>query len=308
MNRADILNKVASIINERRNKAFATASANHEAARKDKTFCQLDDQARALTVAVAYDKACGKDVSEREKQLKQCESERQKRLKTLHLDLSPQFFCPLCQDTGKTQNGDACECVKQLYRELLHGSVTLGRLPSFTFADDRSATFAGNVNLKNAYAAMKRFAENFPNSDKSVLIFSGSVGTGKSCLMAATAHALIERGFTVAYCTAFDWNNMLIKYHTAPIEEKADIIDPLLSSDMLMIDDLGTEPVFNKVTLEYLYDIASSRVSAGKAMMITTNLNSEELMHRYGERTYSRLTNKQYSAFKSIDGEDLRHM
>ena len=77
---------------------------------------------------------------------------------------------------------------------------------------------------------------------------------------------------------------------------------------MLMIDDLGTEPVFNKVTLEYLYDIVSSRVSAGKAMMITTNLNSEELMHRYGERTYSRLTNKQYSAFKSIDGEDLRHM
>ena len=65
MNRADILNKVASIINERRNKAFAAASANHEAARKDKTFCRLDDQARALTVAVAYDKACGKDVSER---------------------------------------------------------------------------------------------------------------------------------------------------------------------------------------------------------------------------------------------------
>ena len=51
-----------------------------------------------------------------------------------------------------------------------------------------------------------------------------------------------------------------------------------------------------------------TRILKGKATFITSNLNTEMLLDRYGERTYSRLTNKSYSKVFTINGDDIRYI
>lgn len=75
---------------------------------------------------------------------------------------------------------------------------------------------------------------------------------------------------------------------------------------MLVIDDLGTEPMLKNVTVEYLLLVLEERQTRGRATVITTNLTGENILNRYGERIYSRLSHKQYSMMIEMKGNDLR--
>lgn len=306
MSRADISARVSAILNERRNGAFIAANENYARASKDEKFRRADLKARDLTIKVSLLSSKGEDAAEEKKQLRAAEKARDKRLSELGLSVFPVFTCPDCEDTGMTREGKLCKCAQKLYREIAREKAALTALPSFRFENDTLSRRAGG-NLSAAYEAMKRYASNFPNVGKKAIVFTGGVGTGKTCLVCATAGAIADRGFDVAYCTAFSFNDLLVKYHTAPIENKPEIIAPLLESDLLVIDDLGTEPVFRNVTVEYLYDVISSRIAAGRAIFITTNLTASELCDRYGERIFSRLSDKRCAAWKALDGGDLRH-
>lgn len=59
-------------------------------------------------------------------------------------------------------------------------------------------------------------------------------------------------------------------------------------SDLLIIDDLGTETV-TQYTVAWLYDIVNSRINSRKPTVINTNLTHEELRQRYADRITSRL-------------------
>ena len=75
---------------------------------------------------------------------------------------------------------------------------------------------------------------------------------------------------------------------------------------MLIVDDLGTEPIFKNVTKEYLYLLLSERSRLNKLTVISTNLGPQELMNRYNERIFSRLFNKRESLNYQINGKDIR--
>lgn len=89
-------------------------------------------------------------------------------------------------------------------------------------------------------------------------------------------------------------------------EQKQSYFNALIDPDVLILDDLGTEPLLKNVTLEYLYIILNERSRLGRLTVITTNLNIEGILKRYKERIFSRLLNKHESLAVYIDGEDLR--
>ena len=62
----------------------------------------------------------------------------------------------------------------------------------------------------------------------------------------------------------------------------------LKNCDLLIIDDLGTELSGNFVTAA-LYNVINDRLLAGKPMVISTNLNIDELARRYSPQIASRL-------------------
>ena len=95
-----------------------------------------------------------------------------------------------------------------------------------------------------------------------------------------------------------------------PVKEKLDIIEPLLKVDYLAIDDLGSEQIFNNVTIEYLNMLIDTRLLEKKSTVITSNLplyaenNEISLIDRYGERIFSRITDKRRTFILQLNSVD----
>ena len=76
-----------------------------------------------------------------------------------------------------------------------------------------------------------------------------------------------------------------------------------MQCDLLIIDDLGTEMPGAFVTAAF-YNLLNERLLAGKSMIISTNLNNEEIAKRYTMQVASRLRGD----FKGMTflGDDIR--
>ena len=77
----------------------------------------------------------------------------------------------------------------------------------------------------------------------------------------------------------------------------------LYESDLLIIDDLGTEMV-NSFVGSALFQLLNSRISRGLGMVISTNLSVQELSRTYSERISSRIL----ESFTLVEafGSDIR--
>ena len=115
----------------------------------------------------------------------------------------------------------------------------------------------------------------------------------------------LRKNNVVNYYTAFALNDLFLKYRSSFYEDRVGVLDGVLESDVLIIDDLGSEPNM-KNTEEYFYLLFNERLSKNKSTIITTNLALEQLLARYGERTFSRLCNKANSLMIKIQNKDLR--
>jgi DNA replication protein DnaC len=115
----------------------------------------------------------------------------------------------------------------------------------------------------------------------------GDVGTGKTTLAMIVSKAAIDAGCSVAIYSLPRLLNLI----RAAIETEAGMIgflEQLAAVDLLHIDDLGAENTTEWV-LEQLYSIVNSRYEDERAMIVTTNLDHDELIEQLGERTVSRL-------------------
>lgn len=211
------------------------------------------------------------------------------------------WHCEKCRDTGRLDNGDYCECYTRLEMDYYREEMGLNRLPSISFSDHKQGL---NETLDKLYQGMANYVNCFPNNKKKKLIFSGSVGVGKTYLVAATANELIKKGYKVMYISAIDLAQLFLNYHMANVSDKEVIFAPLKQADMLIIDDLGVEPIYNSVTIPYLYQLLEFRNM--RHMIITTNLTLEDIEARYGERICSRIVDVDNSMLLRLSGDDLR--
>ena len=89
-------------------------------------------------------------------------------------------------------------------------------------------------------------------------------------------------------------------------------INHICNVDLLMLDDLGAEMVArptgdDNVTwwADTIYQIMNRRMTAARCTVITTNLNRDSLLQRYGARTVSRIFSMT-GAPLTLTGEDGR--
>ena len=249
--------------------------------------------------------------NEKDANLIKAKAEFEKVLKANNLSLDKLYpndvICDKCKDACIV-NGVICSCSVKTYIDALRKES--GLVPdSFTFNDDNLKNVKDSKTkeaLEKAYHQMSVFVNKYPNVKKNTFVFSGLTGTGKTCLSQAVANGLLEKGFSVKYVSAFAFNNAMIAVHTAPIESRNDLISDYLTCDLLVIDDLGTEPITRNVTLEYLYLVLSTRQEKNLSTIISTNLDGDGIMTRYQERIFSRLTSKAFSLSYNFEGIDLR--
>lgn len=216
-------------------------------------------------------------------------------------DFDVKYDCPKCNDTGMI-NGELCDCVKKLYEKLLAKSSAISELAKFKVSD----FVVKSETDENHLQFVKTFIDKFPPHKTLNLILRGRAGSGKTFMASCIANGVLEKGYGVLFYSAFEIVQRCLKYHTSNLVERDGMLDDFLESDLLIIDDLGTETKLQNVTAEYLLLIISERISHKKHTIVTTNLNHNQIVERYGERFFSRLFAKSYAVEKEIEGDDKR--
>ena len=118
----------------------------------------------------------------------------------------------------------------------------------------------------------------------------GDVGTGKTTLAMLVSRHAIEADRSVAIYSLPRLLARIRRTYDADSREESylSFFERLTSVDLLHIDDLGAEKSSDWV-LEQLYAIVDERYESQRGMVVTTNLEVEELVRQIGERTVSRL-------------------
>jgi DNA replication protein DnaC len=125
------------------------------------------------------------------------------------------------------------------------------------------------------------------------LWFTGDVGTGKTTLAMLISKSAMEADRTVAiYSLPRLLAQLRDTYEDDSQYSLNELIDRLSAVDLLHIDDVGAEQTSPWV-LEQLYTIVNTRYEDGKAILLTTNLITQEgddaIREQIGERTVSRI-------------------
>ena len=76
---------------------------------------------------------------------------------------------------------------------------------------------------------------------------------------------------------------------------------------LLVLDDLGTEPMIPNVTAEALFAIADQRNSGRLATVYISNLTKDGLRERYGDRIASRIMDENITRSIEFKGNSLRY-
>ncbi len=212
--------------------------------------------------------------------------------------LTPKYDCKICNDTGVV-GGRICKCLlNELNMKISLQSSSQTEFKSF---DDANKDIM-DVNDIKASEWLKTWCLRYPNVTKLNVNIIGGAGCGKTFLLECVANEMMKKGVVVCYKTAFEINELARLYHIGKSYDFSDC----LNADVMLIDDLGTEPILKNVTKEYLYNLINIRQINNKATMISTNLSLDNILDRYDERIFSRLANKNLSTTIQLVSKDKR--
>ena len=220
--------------------------------------------------------------------------------------LEPVYTCGKCHDSGFV-NGEKCTCFKQLEIKLLYDHSNMSAfLKDNNFERLTYDYHKGDdlTHFKNAVETCRKFINNFDN-DYHNLLFYGTVGTGKSFLSGCVAKELLDMGHSIVYFSAEQLFRSIsaIYYDHEHLAEKEALFDTLHESDLLIIDDLGTE-FSNEFTKTQLFAIFNQRITNHRPLVISTNLTLEDIRKNYSDRFLSRLAENSYIC--NLKGPDIR--
>ena len=225
-----------------------------------------------------------------------------------YLDDSP--ICRLCGGTGYV-GSTMCECLTELCRQeqkkeisILAGKESFSQFRLEYYPDRIDPMYGASPRtiMERNFQTCRKYAMYF-GQNAGNLLFVGGTGLGKTFLSACIARTVADRGFSVAYETSAHLFGNLEQARFNPTEDSRREAEKYTACDLLILDDLGTEMPGQFVTAA-LYSLLNDRILAGKPMVISTNLNVEEMSRRYSPQIASRL----HGGFTRLTfvGEDIR--
>ncbi len=203
------------------------------------------------------------------------------------------YECAKCGDTGFVDN-TMCSCMKEaLTLAGIENSGFAALIKEQTFDNFSLEYYAGNSmiaeRMKNNLEYFKNYVDTFSSATSKSVLLMGGTGLGKTHLSSAVARGIIEKGYDVFYTGAIDlFSNFEIERFKSYSNEPNPIIERYFESDLLIIDDLGTEMI-NQFSVSTLYNLVNDRLSRKKPTIISTNLSKDDIQKKYTDRITSRL-------------------
>ncbi len=225
--------------------------------------------------------------------------------------LEENLVCPRCDGTGYIGT-QMCGCLDAICRQEQEKEVSRLGLPGQRFDSFRLDYYSDTADAKTGYSPRKvaqraleicrSYADHFC-ADVGNLMLTGMPGLGKTFLAVCIGKTVAAQGKKVCYETAISLFDKLERAKFSPNEENQRQASELQSCDLLIVDDLGTE-FAGQFVIAALYGLLNSRLLAGKAMVVTTNLSWQDMEKRYSPQIASRLSGE----FRQVRlvGEDIR--
>ena len=226
--------------------------------------------------------------------------------------LAHHYQCPTCKDTGYV--GDRmCTCQRELLKDLQREAIRrLAPLDSCTFdsfdtnyypetAEDNG--ISPRAKADKIAEACHRYAQRVSLREPANLMLMGQTGLGKTHLSLAIANVAIGRGLSVEYGTAYNILSDLQNENFGRTGNLQYTEERVLHTDLLILDDLGTEMVTTFVQ-SALYQIINGRLLEKKSTIVSTNLMPEAIAQRYSGQIASRIEGE-YQLLPFV-GEDIR--
>lgn len=229
--------------------------------------------------------------------------------------LSPVCQCKACEDKGYIYEQSLkkpCECLKRAYlAALAQATESSGQGQCFEAFDEArfpDTPLPGTEVTQRGYmravrARCLKYAENIPSGPIKTLLLHGGSGLGKTFLLHCVGNHARQRGVQALFVTAYD---LLMALKTAYFSRTGETAQEYFDVPLLLIDDLGMEPLMETITVEQIYALLSSRMSKGLYTAVTSNLSRTELEKRYTERVSSRLLDTRTGMAIPFLGKDIR--
>lgn len=217
------------------------------------------------------------------------------------------YHCPKCRDYGMVE-GRECDCVAAYRREWEMDSEGERAFREQCFARFDADVFPEENGQRRRMLRLRdkaeAYAEVFPKNTPPGLFLTGGVGLGKSFILHCIGGRVRERGYRVRKTTGYQFHQMLMGEYFAGNRTG---FQEMLDADLLLFDDLGTEPrTHNNTSESYFFAVLDERTMRGKPMVVATNFSLEEIDRFYGERCSSRLLDGRSFETLGLRGEDLR--
>lgn len=229
--------------------------------------------------------------------------------------LDPVYQCRECRDTGYAGEPvrEMCACMRRAFYGRLYRSVGLNEQEEQSFG-----TFDLNIfpekelpglgctqrdSMRVIRSICEEYAEQYPDAHTNDMLLMGQSGLGKTFLMHAIARRLLERGLNVVMVSAYRFLELARK---AYFSAQTSVLDDLMEADVLLIDDLGSEPLMENITIVQFFNLINERQSMGRGTVLSTNLTEKELRERYTERIASRLLDPRQCELLIFRGDDVR--
>ena len=312
-------NKVTHILAQRREQNLIDQKKRiNEVYKKIPSMESLDKNIRELGYIIIQDGLKGDDTEKKENDLKQLRIEKARILEANGFEkdyMEIRYHHPMCKDTGFVGT-KMCSCRKQLIIDQNYSQSNIRSLISReNFRNFDDSLFSDNPykdypitpyqNIQHIKKSLYGFINDFDKQNNNLYIF-GDVGRGKTYLLNSIAKEILDRNYSVLYMTSSRLFKFLNDYNWAFEEARAkhqEQFDFILECDLLIIDDLGSEPS-SKNDSANLFEVVNNRMIAGKPIIFSTNFDETMLSEMYGERIFSRIIGN--SDVYEIFGEDLR--
>ncbi len=284
--------------------------------KKTPYFKELDFDVKIL--GVKYNKAIlGEDTEKAQELLNELIILKNKRQMLLEKSgygsdfLEIRFECTNCDDTGYVQTAygtEKCSCFKQKLLDYMYTQSNLKLTqkenfenfdltcyPDYIDKEKFGIEISPRANIKIIRSFCQEFTKNFNKPGEKGLYFCGPTGTGKTFMANCVAKEILNLNRTVLYQTAprlFDIiTEQKVRKFRENIEESS-IHNDIYNVDLLIIDDLGTEPRSEARYAEFsnILNIRemNNLVKPCKTI-ISTNFNPKQLSKHYDERIVSRV-------------------